>query len=131
MVSNKVRLLCAFFIFPIVLFCMYVVTTYFFSLVLLKNEITFSAGVFIVFFSFPFVLCGLIGATYFMLTQRKPKYYDQFIKVFGVIALVSLILSVPVSSYVNFKLKNDGYLVCNKISWMSPTTYVKNLSLCK
>ncbi|WP_422398986.1 DUF1240 domain-containing protein [Xenorhabdus griffiniae] len=66
-----------------------------------------------------------------MLTQRKPKYYDPFIKVFGVVALISLILSVPVSSYFNFKLKNDGYLVCNKISWMSPTTYVKNLSLCK
>ncbi|WP_157835550.1 DUF1240 domain-containing protein, partial [Photorhabdus australis] len=27
--------------------------------------------------------------------------------------------------------KNDGYLVCDKISWMSPTTYVKDIKLCE
>ncbi|PHM23351.1 uncharacterized protein DUF1240 [Xenorhabdus ehlersii] len=25
----------------------------------------------------------------------------------------------------------SGIITCDKISWMSPTTYVKNLSLCK
>ncbi|HGY2266504.1 DUF1240 domain-containing protein [Morganella morganii] len=27
-------------------------------------------------------------------------------------------------------LLDNGYETCGKISWMSPTTYVKNLSLC-
>ncbi|WP_157793237.1 DUF1240 domain-containing protein, partial [Yersinia pestis] len=25
----------------------------------------------------------------------------------------------------------NGYVVCDRISWMSPNTYVRDLSLCK
>ncbi|HHQ4314555.1 TPA: DUF1240 domain-containing protein, partial [Serratia fonticola] len=47
------------------------------------------------------------------------------------LTLASILFSLPVSLYVNYKLKHDGYLTCDRISWMSPTTYVKDLSLCK
>ncbi|WP_072084948.1 DUF1240 domain-containing protein, partial [Yersinia similis] len=30
-----------------------------------------------------------------------------------------------------YKLKSNGYVVCDRISWMSPNTYVKDLSLCR
>ncbi|HAT1515543.1 TPA: DUF1240 domain-containing protein, partial [Morganella morganii] len=39
-------------------------------------------------------------------------------------------ISFPVSFSVNIYLLDKGYETCGKISWMSPTTYVKNLSLC-
>ncbi|WP_157782046.1 DUF1240 domain-containing protein, partial [Yersinia pestis] len=32
---------------------------------------------------------------------------------------------------IDYKLKNNGYVVCDRISWMSPNTYVRDLSLCK
>lgn len=47
------------------------------------------------------------------------------------LAIASFIISFPVSLYIDNKLKNDGYVVCDRISWMSPNTYVKDLSLCK
>ncbi|MDH2379745.1 DUF1240 domain-containing protein, partial [Providencia rettgeri] len=37
---------------------------------------------------------------------------------------------VPIAFAVNYYLKDEGYLTCDRISWMSPTTYVKNISLC-
>ncbi|WP_155490999.1 DUF1240 domain-containing protein, partial [Yersinia pseudotuberculosis] len=27
--------------------------------------------------------------------------------------------------------KSNSYVVCDRISWMSPNTYVKDLSLCR
>ncbi|MDX7990122.1 DUF1240 domain-containing protein [Xenorhabdus littoralis] len=130
MVNNKIRLLCALSLLPILIFCMYVVITYFLSLIFMEEEITFSAGVFIAFFSSPLVLFGILGAIYFIFTKKKPKYYDLIIKVTWWIFLSSLVLSMPVSFYVGYKLQNNGYLTCDKISWMSPTTYVKDIKLC-
>ncbi|MCC8388739.1 DUF1240 domain-containing protein, partial [Photorhabdus laumondii] len=47
-----------------------------------------------------------------------------------VIAIVSFFLSFPLSFYVDYKLKSENYLVCERISWMSPNTYVKDIKLC-
>ncbi|EIS77132.1 hypothetical protein YPPY72_3344, partial [Yersinia pestis PY-72] len=46
------------------------------------------------------------------------------------LAIASFIISLPVSFYVDYKLKSNSYVVCDRISWMSPNTYVKDLSLC-
>ncbi|XWY10350.1 DUF1240 domain-containing protein [Photorhabdus asymbiotica UENP] len=29
-----------------------------------------------------------------------------------------------------YKLKSENYLVCKRISWTSPNTYVKDIKLC-
>ncbi|MCC8413149.1 DUF1240 domain-containing protein, partial [Photorhabdus laumondii] len=55
---------------------------------------------------------------------------DSFINCFRVIAIVSFFLSFPLSFYVDYKLKSENYLVCERISWMSPNTYVKDIKLC-
>ncbi|EPG6560299.1 DUF1240 domain-containing protein [Morganella morganii] len=46
------------------------------------------------------------------------------------LSIIGLFISFPVSFAVNIYLLDNGYKTCNKISWMSPTTYVKELSLC-
>ncbi|MCC8390934.1 DUF1240 domain-containing protein, partial [Photorhabdus laumondii] len=61
---------------------------------------------------------------------RYPKHHDSFNKYLCLIALVSIVLSFPISFYVHYKLKSDGYLVCPRISWSSPNTYVKDMKLC-
>lgn len=45
--------------------------------------------------------------------------------------LIGLIAGIPVSFLVNIHLLDNGYKTCDRISWMSPTTYVKDLSLCR
>jgi predicted permease len=105
--------------------------SYSISLILMRDEITFSSSVFIGFFSSPLLIYVLSGSVFFFIFDRLPKYNKITINYLAKLALASILFSLPVSLYVNYKLKHDGYLTCDKISWMSPTTYVKDLSLCK
>ncbi|MCC8463653.1 DUF1240 domain-containing protein [Photorhabdus bodei] len=100
------------------------------SLVKMDEKITFSSSVFMIFFFSPLISYCMVSIIFSNITNRCPKYHDSFIKYFGSIAIISLLLSFPTSLYVNYKLKSDGYLVCPRISWMSPNTYVKDIKLC-
>ncbi|MBC3252236.1 DUF1240 domain-containing protein [Serratia fonticola] len=107
------------------------ICSYVISLILMKSEIKFSSSVFIVFFSSPLLIYVLSGSVYFFVFDRLPKHNKITINYLTKLTLASILFSLPVSLYVNYKLKHDGYLICDRISWMSPTTYVKDLSLCK
>lgn len=118
--------LLAIFIFLSLLIYSYVI-----SLILMKDEITFSASVLICFFATPLILYTFSCSVFFFIFDRPPKYNTIISKYLIMIAFASLIFSFPISLYVNYKLIHDGYFTCDKISWMSPTTYVKDLSLCR
>ncbi|WP_422824416.1 DUF1240 domain-containing protein [Xenorhabdus bharatensis] len=45
--------------------------------------------------------------------------------------LGALILSFPVSLYVDNKLKSVGYVTCDKKSLFAPNEYVRNIVLCQ
>ncbi|WP_370454338.1 DUF1240 domain-containing protein [Serratia sp. 3ACOL1] len=83
------------------------------------------------FFGSPLILYALSGSVFFFIFNRLPKHNMIIITNLTRLALASILFSLPVSLYVNYKLKHDGYFTCDKISWMSPTTYVKDLSLCR
>jgi len=105
--------------------------SYVISLILMKSEIKFSSAVFIVFFSSPLLIYVLSGSVYFFVFDRLPKHNKITINYLTKLTLASILFSLPASLYVNYKLIHDGYFTCDKISWMSPTTYVKDLSLCR
>ncbi|MBD2799129.1 DUF1240 domain-containing protein [Xenorhabdus sp. Flor] len=46
------------------------------------------------------------------------------------VSIAGFILTLFVSLYVDNKLKDEGYVTCDKSSWMVPNKYVKNISLC-
>ncbi|CAQ85333.1 MULTISPECIES: DUF1240 domain-containing protein [Photorhabdus] len=100
------------------------------SLINMDDKITFSGPVFIIFFSFPFLSYLIASVIFFNIKNRYPKHHDSFTNYFLVIAIVSFVLSFPLSFYVDYKLKSENYLVCERISWMSPNTYVKDIKLC-
>ncbi|WP_338804785.1 DUF1240 domain-containing protein [Xenorhabdus griffiniae] len=110
---------------------MILVISYVFSLFLMEDEITFSSGVIIGVLSSPILFYSISGSIFFFLFDRLPKYNNIIIKYLTRLMITSFIISLPISLYVDYKLKSEGYITCDKISWMSPTTYVKNLSLCK
>ncbi|MDE1484220.1 DUF1240 domain-containing protein [Xenorhabdus bovienii] len=101
------------------------------SLILMKDEITFSATVVMVVMSSPLLFYAFSGFVFFFIFDRLPKFNKIIVNYLVRLAILSFIISFPVSFYVNYKLKSDGYLTCDKISWMSPTTYVKDIKLCK
>ncbi|MBC3379682.1 DUF1240 domain-containing protein [Serratia fonticola] len=118
--------------FLVIFICLsLLIYSYAISLILMKDIIKFSTSVFMSFFAIPLILYALSGSVFFFIFDRLPKHNMLVVRYLTRLALASLIFGLPVSLYVNYKLKNDGYLTCNRISWMSPTTYVKDLSLCK
>ncbi|KMW73370.1 membrane protein [Photorhabdus luminescens subsp. luminescens] len=100
------------------------------SLIKMDEKITFSGPVYIIFFSFPFLSYLIVSVIFLNIKNRCPKYHDNFINCFGMIAIISFFLSFPLSFYVDYKLKSENYLVCKRISWTSPNTYVKDIKLC-
>ncbi|WP_391528398.1 DUF1240 domain-containing protein [Photorhabdus akhurstii] len=100
------------------------------SLITMAEVISFSNSIIIAFFFFPLVFYFLICSIYLNLTTRIPRYHDVYVKYLGMIAIVAFFLSFPVSFYVHYKLRSENYLICQKISWMSPNKYVKDIKLC-
>ncbi|MEX2977445.1 DUF1240 domain-containing protein [Serratia fonticola] len=97
----------------------------------MEDEITFSASVVIGFLTCPLLIYAMLSGIYFFIFNKRPKYDKGITRYLVYLMFLSFAISLPISFYVDYKLKNAGYLTCNKISWQSPTTYVTNLSLCK
>ncbi|SCZ71642.1 MULTISPECIES: DUF1240 domain-containing protein [Photorhabdus] len=117
-------------IFLLALFTFFLTGENIISLIEMDEQITFSGGVVIIFFSSPLVLYYMVAVIFVSITGRSPKHHDGFVNCFGTIAIISFFLSFPTSLYVHYKLKSENYLVCPRISWMSPNTYVKDIKLC-
>ncbi|WP_444823364.1 DUF1240 domain-containing protein [Yersinia pseudotuberculosis] len=100
-------------------------------LIKIEDRIIFSSSIAICLISFPLMFYVMTGSIYFFIFNRMPKFKEIIIKYLAMLMIASFIVSLPVSFYVDYKLKSNGYVVCDRISWMSPNTYVKDLSLCK
>ncbi|MBS9424186.1 DUF1240 domain-containing protein [Photorhabdus caribbeanensis] len=125
-----IHIICALFIFILTSFTFFLTGGNLNSLIKMDEKIIFSGGVVIIFFSFPLISYATFFIVFVTVTGHYPKYHDNFVKYFCSIAIVAIVLSFPTSLYVNYKLRSDGYLVCPRISWMSPNTYVKDMNLC-
>lgn len=110
---------------------MYLVSDCVFSLILMKEKIIFSGTVVMYFISFPLIFYAISGSIFFFIFNRLPKFNKLIIRYLTMLMIASFIVSFPISFYATYKLKNEDYLTCDKISWMSPTTYVKNIKLCE
>ncbi len=128
--KKAIHIICALFFLILTSFTFFLTGEDLVSLVKMDEKITFSSRVIIIFFFSPLILYSLLFIIFVSITGRYPKHHDSFNKYFGSIAIISLFLSFPISFYVHYKLKSDDYLVCPRISWMSPNTYVKDMKLC-
>ncbi|WP_258179867.1 DUF1240 domain-containing protein, partial [Yersinia pseudotuberculosis] len=95
------------------------------------DRIIFSSSIAICLISFPLMFYVMTASIYFFIFNKVPKFNKLIVKYLTMLAIASFIVSFPIPFYIDYKLKNDGYVVCDRISWMSPNTYVRDLSLCK
>ncbi|HHN8583319.1 MULTISPECIES: DUF1240 domain-containing protein [Providencia] len=103
---------------------------YVLSLFQMKDIIIFSGPIAMCAIGFPTVLYALGGSVYSIVFNRLPKYNKIIFKYLMYLLFLGIFSGVPIAFAVNYYLKDEGYLTCDRISWMSPTTYVKNISLC-
>lgn len=100
------------------------------SLFFMENKIVFSSGIVMYAIGFPLIFYAMSCVVYVFIFERHPKYHMVIGRYLSYLIYVALIAGIPISFGVGFMLKSDGYQTCDKISWMSPTTYVKDLSFC-
>lgn len=115
-----------------VLVCSYIISLY-----NMTDIIVFSGPIVIVAITTPLLLyVFLVSAVEFSLGKKSfffislMKYNKLIMRCLLYLGIAGLFISFPVSFAVNIYLLDHGYETCGKISWMSPTTYVKDLSLC-
>ncbi|MDC9581040.1 DUF1240 domain-containing protein [Xenorhabdus sp. PR6a] len=100
------------------------------SIIKMGDEIIFSWKLFLFFFASPLPFYMCVYAIYFCVTQKPAKINNKIIKYLTINFFVFLFFCFPLSWYLDSKLKMEGYFVCEKISFSSPTKYVKYPNLC-
>ncbi|MDC9591286.1 DUF1240 domain-containing protein [Xenorhabdus sp. XENO-10] len=100
------------------------------SLVNLNERVYFSWRVFFISFGFPISFHLLFSIMSACFSDTPRPYKGRVVNFFVWVFFGALILSVPVSLYVDNKLKNSGYVTCSKKSLIAPNEYVRNISLC-
>lgn len=107
------------------------------SLFLMEDIIIFSGPIVMLTLGVPLVIYTCFAMTIefflgvksivFMSLMTFNKLIMRYLVYLG---LAGVLLSFPISFVVNIFLLDEGYKMCDKISWLSPTTYVKELSFC-
>ncbi|HEJ9754248.1 TPA: DUF1240 domain-containing protein [Proteus mirabilis] len=107
------------------------------SLFLMEDIIIFSGPIVMLTLGGPLVIYTCFAMTIefflgvksivFMSLMTFNKLIMRYLVYLG---LAGVLLSFPISFVVNIFLLDEGYKTCDKISWLSPTTYVKELSFC-
>lgn len=123
-------LLLGILLFIVCFFISILIYDYVLSLFQMKDIIIFSGPIAMCAIGFPTVLYALGGSVYSIVFNRLPKYNKIIFKYLMYLLFLGIFSGVPIAFAVNYYLKDEGYLTCDRISWMSPTTYVKNISLC-
>ncbi|HED3889550.1 TPA: DUF1240 domain-containing protein [Morganella morganii] len=113
------------------------VFSYIISLYNMTDIIVFSGPIVIVAITTPLLLYVMLVSTVEFSLGKKSilfiflmKYNKLIMRYLLYLGIAGLFISFPVSFAVNIYLLDKGYETCGKISWMSPTIYVKDLSLC-
>ncbi|MBC3994056.1 DUF1240 domain-containing protein [Morganella morganii] len=107
------------------------------SLFKMTDIIIFSGPIAMLTMAMPLVIYANIAMIIeFSLGQKSTlfkilmKYNKSIMRYLVYLGIAGVLISLPVSFLVNIYLLDNGYKTCDRISWMSPTTYVKELSLC-
>ena len=101
-----------------------------YSLINREDEITFTGFFVGAIGALPFVIYVISGSLYLSITKKSPKFHKITMGFVGWLMIGSVILIPFFSIYITYKLTHEGYVVCEKISWMSPTTFTQLPATC-
>ena len=97
----------------------------------MEERITFSGMMFAITISTPLMCYTFFFGMYFFIFNKLPKYNDFICIWLARIAMATMFISPFVSMYITYKAMHNGYIKCEKISWMSPKNFVKPPETCK
>ncbi|PHM73327.1 DUF1240 domain-containing protein [Xenorhabdus kozodoii] len=101
------------------------------SIVKMRNQIIFSWKSIAILFVSPLFFYMFSCAFYYSVTSKTMKLNNELVKILTIIFFVFLVLSFPMSWYLDSKLRAAGYTVCERLSVGAPNKYVKHPKLCR
>ncbi|WP_162473715.1 DUF1240 domain-containing protein [Serratia microhaemolytica] len=97
----------------------------------LADRVEFSSMIGMFVFGVP-ILLYLSILCFLMAYKNQPiRMSNKLSKSLTILFAMGVIIGISSSVYVNHSLSNKGYIICDKISWMSPNQYVNNSKLCQ
>lgn len=101
------------------------------SIIEMRKEITFSWRSIAILSVFPLCFYMFSCVFYYSVTLKPMKLNANLVKILTITFFVFLFLSFPFSWYLDSKLREEGYVVCQRLSVGSPNKYVKDPNLCR
>ncbi|MDC9605457.1 DUF1240 domain-containing protein [Xenorhabdus griffiniae] len=132
--SNKNKAIIIIGCFSLILamiFCTAFIIDDILSIFYVRDEINFSWKSIAILSGFPLFIYMFSCAFYYTITSKIMKLNNKLIKTLTIIFFIFLFLSFPLSWYLDSKLKEEGYIVCEKMSVGALNKYVKYPEMCR
>lgn len=81
-------------------------------------------------YSEPFAVLLFIFGGFVRNKNKVPAMNNKLANSLTLFAVFGAIISLFSSIYIGHNLKERGYKVCSKASWVAPNEYVRDLKLC-
>lgn len=102
----------------------------YFAFLKLSDVIIFSWKLGFMIFVAPLMFYFSFLAIYSVIKNKFAKMNNKLTNVLAIIAVLGAVISLFLSMYISQNLKDNGYNVCPRKSWMAPNEYVRDLKLC-
>ncbi|MFV8869500.1 DUF1240 domain-containing protein [Serratia fonticola] len=96
----------------------------------LSDVIIFSWKVGVFIFGTPLLFYFSYLAVLCVIKNKVPAMNNKLANSLTLLAMLGAIISLFSSIYIGHNLKERGYKVCSKASWVAPNEYVRDLKLC-
>ncbi len=130
MKANHLRAIALVIIFVPVLFLFCYIYECVYSAFRMESKITFSAMMIPIAISTLLIYYIFYSTMYYCIIKKNPKYNDLIYLWLLRIAFTSMLFGPFTSMYITYKAMHNGYIECEKISWMSPNNFVKPPETC-
>lgn len=93
--------------------------------------VIFSWKVGVMIFAVPLLFYFSYLAFYSAITNKHAKMNNKLSNALAIIVIIGIVISLFSSVYIDNKLRERGYKICPRISWMDPNKFVKDINLCR
>ncbi|WP_193554622.1 DUF1240 domain-containing protein [Pectobacterium versatile] len=69
-------------------------------------------------------------AFYSAIKNEVPKMNNKLANSLAIVAIFGAVVSFFSSIYISYNLNDQDYKICPNNSWIAPSKYVKDISLC-
>ncbi|TAI92974.1 DUF1240 domain-containing protein [Pectobacterium versatile] len=95
-----------------------------------KSDVIISWKLGLMVFGSPLLFYFSYLAFYSAIKNEVPKMNNKLANSLAIVAIFGAVVSFFSSIYISYNLNDQDYKICPNNSWIAPSKYVKDISLC-